>query len=92
MPNSVPLLSHDYWKRDHWMGLKPEVEQLVNSVSKYADSLEEHSKRMKRVHSPKEHVLKVSDCISYTFIASTCTRKVPGSVESTDKIIKESPS
>ena len=80
----------DYWKRDHWMGLKPEVEQLVNSVSKYADSLEEHSKRMKSVHSSEEPVRKVSDCISYTIIASTCTRKVPGSLESIDKIIKES--
>ena len=66
------------------------MEQLVNSVSKYANSLEEHSKRMKSVHSPEEHVQKVSDYISYTFIASTCTRKVPVSVESTDKMIKES--
>lgn len=54
----------DYWKRDHWMGLKPEVEQLVNSVSKYADSLEEHSKRMKSVHLSEEPVQKVSNCIS----------------------------
>ena len=54
----------DYWKRDHWMGLKPEVEQLVNTVSKYADSLEEHSKRMKSVHLSEEPVWKVSNCIS----------------------------
>ena len=33
----------------------------------------------------------MSDFISYIFIASTCTRKVPGSLESIEKIIKESP-
>ena len=34
----------------------------------------------------------MSDCISYTFVASTCTRRVPGSLESIVKIMRESPS
>ena len=64
------------------MSFKTEVEQLVNSVSKYADILEEHSKRIKSVHSSKEPVWKGSNLISYIFIASTCTSKVPGGLES----------
>ena len=84
------MLLSDYWKREHWMDLKPEVQQLVNTVSKYSDSLEEHSKRMISVHSSEEPVRKVSDCISYTFISSTS--RVPVSLESINKIIQESPS
>ncbi len=44
------LLS-DYWEREKWIALRVEVEQLVNSVSKYADGLDEHLKRMKSVHA-----------------------------------------
>ncbi len=83
------LLS-DYWGCGKWIALKAEVEQLVNSVSKYSDSLGEHLKRMKEVHASDTPVRKLSDWVSYCFI--DVARSVSSSLHSVDAIIQGYPS
>jgi len=67
-------LQHEYWDRQNWKILKHDTVLLAQSISGYAEYLDQSNKRSKNVHSSLVPVHEISDNMSITFLPIVVSR------------------
>ena len=67
-------LQHEYWDRQNWKTLKHDTVLLAQSISGYAEYLDQSNKRSKEVHSSSIPVHEISDNMSITLLADLVSK------------------